>query len=263
MPQRRDMKGKLVIIDGMLVFNGQANYIKNIQTGVRADLTVIMSELLFFLLSNENDISTRDEILEFVFERNGARPTESNLNLNISMLRKSLSSVGFEKNLIITVPKKGFKLAESSVRFKERTNVTPDKNGVTKAGVVTTSQKRQNNYPYSIFLIASVFIFLFSILYFYSSPDFELGSKIESENLILVNECKIHIIGSDDQSSKLEQPYPDYINKAVKNDNCSLAKDVYIFNYKNKEDQLQRYFYGICGIRDGYYRCASHFELKG
>ncbi|MCL6722973.1 helix-turn-helix domain-containing protein [Klebsiella sp. T2.Ur] len=262
MPQH-DIKTKLVIIDGVLVFNGKANYIKNIQTGVKVELTVLMSELLFFLLSNENNISTRSEILEFVFEKNEARPTEANLNLNISMLRKSLTSVGFEKKLIITVPKKGFKLEESNLRFKERTNSIQDTKVNSKEERMKALQKKHDNKPYIASLIISIIIFSLSLTYINRPSGLYLGGKIESERVVFSKNCKIHIIGSDNKSSESTSPRPDYIYAAIKNEDCSLVKDIYIFNHKNKEGQLLRYFYGVCGTYDNYYRCASHFELKG
>lgn len=68
------------------------------------------SRLLTELITHCGNTMTREELLQLVWEEHGLRPSGSNLSNHISLLRKTFSQLGINENIIITVPKKGFRL---------------------------------------------------------------------------------------------------------------------------------------------------------
>ncbi|MDM6989213.1 winged helix-turn-helix domain-containing protein, partial [Klebsiella michiganensis] len=87
----------------------------NLLTGDCIELSATSTRLLTNLLQYRGDIISRVDIFQSVFEKYGARPSNSNLNQYISTLRRSLADLGIEKNVIITVPRIGFKISEEII----------------------------------------------------------------------------------------------------------------------------------------------------
>lgn len=83
-------KIKSVIIGDGLVFRPLKNTLKDVASGEIATLNNVATQLLLYLLQNGKEISSRDEILLNVFQHNGARATDANLNQHISFCAKPL-----------------------------------------------------------------------------------------------------------------------------------------------------------------------------
>ncbi|MFG1174707.1 transcriptional regulator [Erwiniaceae bacterium CAU 1747] len=66
--------------------------------------------LLNELVTHSGTTLTRDELLQNVWENHGLTPSSNNLSNHISFLRKILSQLGMEDNIIITSPREGFRL---------------------------------------------------------------------------------------------------------------------------------------------------------
>lgn len=62
------------------------------------------------LLNLKKGIATRDELLTNVWEEYGLVGSNNNLNTYISEIRKKLELVGIDPKIIVTVPKKGFRI---------------------------------------------------------------------------------------------------------------------------------------------------------
>ncbi|UNC52213.1 winged helix-turn-helix domain-containing protein [Enterobacter huaxiensis] len=72
-------------------------------------LSIPASQLLELLILSKGELVTRDYLLTEVWDKNGLRGSNNNLNQYMSMLRRTLASHGCE-NLFITIPKIGFRL---------------------------------------------------------------------------------------------------------------------------------------------------------
>lgn len=84
-----------------------------------ATLNNVATQLLLYLLQNGKEISSRDEILQNVFQHNGARATDANLNQHISFLRKAITSTGHPAELIVTIPRIGFRMGDASINIQQ------------------------------------------------------------------------------------------------------------------------------------------------
>ena len=91
-------------IEGFITFDTEEASLVNLLTGDCIELSATSTRLLTNLLQYRGDIISRVDIFQSVFEKYGARPSNSNLNQYISTLRRSLADLGVEKNVIITVP---------------------------------------------------------------------------------------------------------------------------------------------------------------
>ncbi|WP_353243901.1 winged helix-turn-helix domain-containing protein [Providencia sp.] len=83
----------------------------------------LFSEII--LLNLKKGIATRDELLTNVWEEHGLVGSNNNLNTYISEIRKKFELIGIDPHLIVTVPKKGFRLDTPVVFFKEE-NINQD-----------------------------------------------------------------------------------------------------------------------------------------
>lgn len=102
-------------IEGFITFDTEEASLVNLLTGDCIELSATSTRLLTSLLQYRGDIISRVDIFQTVFEKYGARPSNSNLNQYISTLRRSLADLGIEKNVIITVPRIGFKISEEVI----------------------------------------------------------------------------------------------------------------------------------------------------
>lgn len=102
-------------IEGFITFDTEEASLVNLLTGDCIELSATSTRLLTSLLQYRGDIISRVDIFQTVFEKYGARPSNSNLNQYISTLRRSLADLGIEKNVIITVPRIGFKISEDVI----------------------------------------------------------------------------------------------------------------------------------------------------
>ncbi len=102
-------------IEGFITFDTEEASLVNLLTGDCIELSATSTRLLSCLLQYREDIISRVDIFQTVFEQYGARPSNSNLNQYISTLRRSLSDLGIEKNVIITVPRIGFKISNEII----------------------------------------------------------------------------------------------------------------------------------------------------
>lgn len=89
-----------------------------------------VSECLLQLLEQNDQVLTQRYLFAAVWEKQGAVVTTNALYQTIASIRKALKSAGLEENVIITIPKAGFKsVARLRVgrlaEFVERNNAAP------------------------------------------------------------------------------------------------------------------------------------------
>lgn len=107
-------------IEGFITFDTEEASLLNLLTGDSVELSQTSTRLLAELLNHQGDILSRNEIFQSVFDKYGARASNSNLNQYISTLRRNLSDLGVEKEIITTVPRIGFKIADDAIIHNDR-----------------------------------------------------------------------------------------------------------------------------------------------
>ncbi len=100
-------------IENKISFNSEDKTLVNIDDDVSMlILSNVSSRLLHLFLCNPGQVLHRSTIFKAVWDDHGLVSSNNNLNHYVSQLRKDLTSLGLDKQAIITIPKVGFKLGE-------------------------------------------------------------------------------------------------------------------------------------------------------
>lgn len=102
------LSGLMYIINNEVSFNEEDGHLENSAAGVSVLMAMSTYRLLDVLISNQGNPVERDCLLKTVWDDNGLRSSNSNLNQYISILRKQLAQVGLPDNAVITLPRVGF-----------------------------------------------------------------------------------------------------------------------------------------------------------
>ena len=89
-------------------------------------LTVTTSRLLQFLLERHGEVVRRDEIFKHVWDEHGLRSSNNSLNKYIFDLRSIFRDLGFEEEVIVTVPRIGFMISVDVLVEREVINTKND-----------------------------------------------------------------------------------------------------------------------------------------
>jgi hypothetical protein len=113
-----------------------------------------------------NELVRRDDLLNDVWDKFNLTPSDSNLNKNISLIRKALSELGIKKS-IETIKKQGFALTLSVEIVSGDLADTMLKTEQSNAGAVV--KKVSHRWLFAIG--TSVVLFSLSFLYLFNSTD--------------------------------------------------------------------------------------------
>jgi len=102
------------IINDEIVFKVSLNELHPLtDKGERVILNAPTARCLQLLLENQEQVISRDEFLEAVWRTRGVVVSQNTFYQNISLLRKSLQRAGLTLDIIVTVRRKGFILAQN------------------------------------------------------------------------------------------------------------------------------------------------------
>lgn len=250
-------KIKSVIIGDGLVFKPHKNTLKDLTSGEMATLNNVASQLLLYLLQNGKEISSRDEILLNVFQHNGARATDANLNQHISFLRKAITSTGHPAEFIITVPRMGFRIGDVNINVQQLeeaqvlTRIPPS--------VSALRQKKRNRWPIAITaLITGIAVLATAWLTWIPNEIAMTDASILQT--INYQQCRIHILGNPLTDSITETKALDIFKSAGINPNCSHPQDIYLNTWSSNHNLVNWSFATECGLNLGYYHCISQYR---
>lgn len=111
-----ELKGMYYVINKEVLYfphESKLAYIGAIDQKINLNLPA--SRCLQFLLENRHRIISREDFLETVWRSNGSCVAENTFYQNISILRKTLRLVGLTEDIIVTIRRRGFSLAEGIV----------------------------------------------------------------------------------------------------------------------------------------------------
>ncbi|WP_447887090.1 winged helix-turn-helix domain-containing protein [Serratia fonticola] len=121
-------------IFNMIAFRSSDGAMWNIaQPDRRVSFTTIPARLFTYLLENADKMVSREELLNNIWNKYGLEPSSNSVNQYISLIRKSLSELGCEEEIIKTIPRVGFYISGKLVSYNQET----------PPSVETTSTKAQ------------------------------------------------------------------------------------------------------------------------
>lgn len=250
------------------------------------------SRLLLELVRNANEISSRDDLLQKVWDDYGYKSSYNNLYMAVSEIRKTLERLGYNKAVIVTVPKIGIKLiAEidvfelskgtantvSSVESPEvapvifsseesHTVITKEKSsGIeNKSSIENTTQITDEKNNFSRWLLPFLIV-ASSMAFFYHQHNKKLTfSPLVQYDVFDFHSCHIYIINSSvGYNINLLK------DKALKSladnhvDCSSEKKSVYFQDNFIRSEKFNEYTIGVCSRSSGKNKCETIKSLAG
>jgi DNA-binding winged helix-turn-helix (wHTH) protein len=240
-------------------------------------LTVELSKpaarLLGEFIENNNTTLIREDIIKSVWEDYGFRPSKGNLNNSISELRKKLETLGMDKEIIITVPKTGFKMqadihpvvqneAPPPETVTEIIQPTPtvrppfSRTGMLSRIITPTGRAIKKNGR--LLITGSIFIIMVVAVIFLTWPKSEknhLITTIGMCNIFGLNDTKPPTDFAIDVNNMIEAEEVDCINESA---------DIYYADPRPGNSLLRIRFMAVC--RDNgtsrYQNCTSYKVVK-
>ncbi|BDH44608.1 hypothetical protein TUM12370_06520 [Salmonella enterica subsp. enterica serovar Choleraesuis] len=243
-------------IEDAISFEPNSAQLVNLITDDCVELSLTACRLLTELLQHRETIITRNELFLRVFENHGAKATNSNLNQYISTLRKSLLDLGIEKEVIITIPRVGFKISED-VNISCQTLLDVEKPAPPQNTGLRKKQKMRKLLFLSMFVIGlSGLLFILRII----PGDVLAKHPIAHSTALTHNQCTIYLPTGLNLEEAL-MPFNDtpFHAKAL---DCSVLKRIYIHQRKIHGSLGTNASYSLieCNIKTG--QCSSYYARK-
>jgi DNA-binding winged helix-turn-helix (wHTH) protein len=220
------------------------------------------SRLLLTLIQNANDVVSRDYLLKNVWEDYGYTPSNNNLYMAISELRKALSSLGGEGEVLVTIPRVGLKL-EAMVDVLEKTDKHDNKSEInleneinsefeisTERGIETHSLKSKLYTKLKI--AASLSLILLSSGHFFLKYKKTLPIIDSNDEYVFKygacdvfsHSLSLGLVSNNDELKK------GIINKLQEhNISCDSArKNIYFQTSLKRSGKARNYFIGACTL---------------
>lgn len=250
------------------------------------------SRLLLELVRNANEILSRDDLLQKVWEDYGYKSSYNNLYMAVSEIRKTFEVLGYNKTIIVTVPKIGIKLvaqidifelskgpanAASSVKVSEIAPVifsteetapalneekkTEDNNNSDIDIITLTTPSKK--YLFRWILPLLIMIFSLMILNYQYNKKF-IYSPLVQYDVFDFQSCHIYIINSSvGYNVNLLK------DKAIKSltdnkvDCSSEGKSVYFQDNFIRSEKFNEYTIGVCSRTSEKNKCETIKSLAG
>lgn len=234
----------------LLVNNNQ------LSMGLSKPATRLLSELI----KNNNVDLSRDMLIKRVWQDYGFSPSNASLNNHISELRKAFESVGGNKDIIVTVPRLGFRMeaeihpvvavpqdVSDSVQQAESNN--PIEDDATKVidsfPLEGAQEKRKRPKGTVFFLITGLISFIIAMaiaLIVFANRDVISVSATQ-------NKCNIYSIEDSNPSTDLaEKAKKMIVEEGI---DCSREEaDIYYIEARPANEFLRVYFMAVCTKND-------------
>lgn len=129
-----------IIIEGFLCFDEKSGTVTNLTTADTITLPLTASLIFSYILSRQGEVIERSELFENVWGKYGQTPSNNTLTQYISLIRRSLHNLGLPSDIIITIPKIGFKIPMEIELVVKNTLITvpqepqtPDESNITQS----------------------------------------------------------------------------------------------------------------------------------
>ncbi|UNK26936.1 winged helix-turn-helix domain-containing protein [Serratia plymuthica] len=241
------------IINKIVVFNSEELTLFLYENNqVFTKLTKPASRLLLELIQNNKKNITRDDLLERVWTTYGFTASNAGLNNYISELRKAFSLLGLVNEIIVTIPKLGFRfeaeivLTEAMLQPSEpmvSQGDSPDSEVVEEEKMIEIEGSKKHfhlrsllkNKKITVFIVLAVSALLIAIPIsrYKEHHNYALYTKVSE-----LKNCEIYVIGNAEIDPTSPKKVIDILNE--KNIYCvNSDKDVF-YSEDRFDSKLQR-----------------------
>jgi cholera toxin transcriptional activator len=207
--------------------------------------------LIEFIKGNKTPLS-KEQLLKNVWEDYGLSPSNNNLYMAVSEIRKSFVNLGIDDVIISTIPKNGF-IFSASVDILESTSDETEQREESKGGVRKLKIKTISSAISIIILLVFAFIFLINKNNIFESAITPVKiSKTDS-----YGNCKFYSLNSFS-----EKYLPKIIDKLKKDEKLDCSKENKSIYYQT--DNKTFTFIGLCdGDTSNLNDCESYRATTG
>ncbi|MCB5309578.1 winged helix-turn-helix domain-containing protein [Yersinia massiliensis] len=216
-------------------------------------LSITPARILSYLLENKDRIINRAEILEKVWDEYGLQSSNNSLSQNISLLRKSLRELGYIEEIILTVPKVGFRISENVI-IETELPLSQDQIEIEDSShshEMLPPPKRKRRWASYILLITLIVASILLTTLF--------AQLVDKENMDIVPEAKLYPIGNigqcpaftlDHYSEKLVASKLQLATELANKHLPCIDNAIYIFKLDDNyiQNHSGRIFLSLCSI---------------
>ncbi|MFN3070741.1 transcriptional regulator [Serratia sp. J2] len=266
------------IINLVLFFDSNTRMLalKNDDT-LSMELSKPANRLLCELIINNNITLAREDIIKKVWADYGFSTSVATLNNNISELRKAFSNLGFDREIIVTVPKIGFRMeAEIHPANKKDKLVEEMKTEVENVAIMDESSPQINEHvlspsedqadkvqkqsgPKTSVLVAGIGILVTAV-----TVGITLTILLQSEVIrpvTTIGKCSIHSLSNTPTRSNFIEHVQDMIKKK-KVDCNNEPVEIYYTDTRQGSNVLTVRFMAVCyPIDDGHYQNCENYKI--
>jgi len=185
--------------------------------------------LIVFLIENNNQIVSREQLLDHVWQ--GRVVSDTSINNNIKSARKVLDDDGNKQQVIKTIHSRGYQFIADIKTIAQ----TAPKTNPNKQLTPPIKQKQTSNMLFKGFLVSSLIAITISLYSFFS------GEKLFKNEPQDTTEKSIAVLAFQDMSPESDQAYfsdgisEELLNIFTKIPDLRVASRTSSFSFKNKE----------------------------
>lgn len=261
------------IINLTIVFDRENNLLllKN-NDKLTVGLSKPAGRLLTELIKNNKEVLTREILIKRVWEDYGFSPSSATLSNHISELRKAFEAAGGSKDVIMTIPRIGFKMdAEIHPELKSITNtgeppslnikvpeinLHTNKNEELKPAPALSKKKPRKHIKLALFFIVVIGIVTTFVITFKSRGN---------EPSLILTQDKCNVYSLNDKHRYIDAK--NEIKNRLDNEgiNCSkINRDIYYMEYRHSNEIGKITFMAVCtvGKKGRYVSCENYKSIE-
>lgn len=213
------------------------------------------SRLLIELIRNNKIELTRETLIKHVWEDYGFSPSSATLSNHVSELRKAFEALGLSKDILITVPRKGFKLdAEIYPETKEpqelvlpqQTTSSPSINETVKAEHTTIETLRVSSKKLPNGMKMPALCLILALIIISGTAVWMMQYENGQTALIgIQDKCRIYTL---DEAKHDPQQFQRIQQMLIEEKiDCTLtSRDIYYMEARPDNNLLKVYFMAAC-----------------
>lgn len=203
------------IINNLVEFNSQEKILKNIETKDEVKLYFPASVILFTLISNPSRVFTYDELISLAWRRDDKSVSISAVHQNILNVRSALRKLGLKENIIISIPKEGFRLCSQTALSD-------------KISSITEIKKKKSTRVYKSIALMGVLVVYLAIFFIEKGTNYNLIAFEQHyfDTGLVDGNCKLYA-NTDSPVSNIR----DFVLNKI-NLKCAEKMDAYITIYQ-------------------------------
>lgn len=239
-----------------------------------AQLTIKLSNpatrLLSELIKNNNIVVTRETLIKHVWEEYGFSPSNATLSNHISELRKAFEALGASKNILITVPRIGFKL---QAEIHPESNPPKEPRPIEQAELSAPDNEPmqvENNVVETFFVnsqeplrrMKTSVLFLLLVLFITAAAVAWMMLQKHDQIVLIGIQDKCHIYGLDEGKSVPAQSGRALAMLAEEGIDCTQSdRDIYYMESRPDNHRLKAYLMAVC-TKDSetHYKNCNNFK---